>query len=91
MMKYVDELYQSLCGNMVRPVPGISSLYYPGSDCDRAWERITQAYEHLCERLGVEDEDEDEDVEDIISAFLCIQYEFAVKMFEYRREYEKAL
>jgi len=89
MMEYVDALYQSLCGNMVQPVSGVNSLYYPGSDCDRAWEEITQAYEHLRERLGVEDEDKD--VEDIISAFLSIQYEFATKMFEYGRQYEKAL
>ncbi len=88
-MNCAEEIYQSLCGNLKKPIPGAESLYYEGSRCENAWGDISLAYESLRVRLGVEDEDRD--VEDIMQAFLTIQHELALKMFEFGREYEKSL
>ena len=88
-MRFEEQVYQSLCGNLARPINGAESLYYPGSKCETAWESMALAYERLLIRLG--GEDEDKDIEEIISALLTIQQEMAMKMFECGREYEKAL
>lgn len=43
--------------------------------------RIRDAYDHLCERLGVEDEDLD--VETIIQCYMQIEEYIGLRMFEY--------
>lgn len=78
---FIRDVYQSLLGNMIVPVPGVENAFAPGSICDRRYSDMLDAYARLCARLGVADEDED--VEMIINSLLSIQNELCMKMYEY--------
>ena len=80
-MHNFEDVYETLLGERLPEyaVPGVENIYETGSACDKAYTRIYQAYGHLCQRLGVADEDPD--VEIIINSLLEIQNEVARKMF----------
>jgi len=76
---FAEAIYDSLQGNLVIPVPGGENAFAPGSQCERDYAGILEAYGRLCQRLGKKEEDPD--VEIIINNFLSIQKTLCIKMF----------
>ena len=76
-------VYYTLLGEISQPfqVPGVENAYADGSECDRFYNEVCDAYERLRLRLGVRDEDPD--VEIIIGNLLSIQHTLCLKMFHY--------
>ena len=81
--KQIDDIYYTLIGTMQEQfrVPGVENLFAEGGECMNCYSDMHAAYERLCERLGVIDEDED--VEDIINSLMRIERIVSMKMFEY--------
>lgn len=85
-----EKIYDTLCGNLLDEyaVAGIENVFAEGSFCDCRYGRMRSAYERLCGRLGVRDEDSD--LEIIVDSLLDIQSYIARKMFflgvQYREE-----
>ncbi len=80
-----DELYDTVRGLMVSEyaVAGVENLFAEGSYCQRRYDDMRQAYARLCVRLGVEDEDRD--LEQMISALDDITARLCRAMYEYGR------
>lgn len=76
---FVDKVYLSLQGQLSQPLDGVESIFCAGSRCQLALYRMRDAYTRLCERLSVEDEDED--VEEIILAFMEMSEELGRHMY----------
>ena len=81
------EIYYTLAGELQEKarIPGVENLFRSGSPCANAYADMLDAYERLCDRLGVVDEDED--IEIIVSSLRYIEKEMAMKMFEYGMNY----
>lgn len=79
--EFIEEVYDSLQGVLVDPLPGVRNLFEAGMPCALRYQQMLEAYGRLCDRLGVVDEDQD--VEIIINALLANQRESSMKMFEY--------
>ena len=77
-----EDIYDSMMGELVEPCPGIANAFAPGEKCEKLYEEIFQANRRLCARLGVE---EDEDVEEIISNFFAMNQELCRRMYCYGR------
>lgn len=80
-MDFTERVYDSLCGQLVHPLPDVEDAFEEGKLCDRKYAEMLDAYQRLCLRLGKENADED--VEIIIGAFFEIQRELCRKMYEY--------
>lgn len=78
-MKIGELVYESLIGELIDPVEKVPNAFEPGSYCEARYKEMLAAYERLCDRLGVLDEDED--VEIIINSLLSIQRELCLEMF----------
>lgn len=78
---FIEDVYQSLLGNMVTPLKGVENAFAYGKLCDKKYRDAMNAYARLRDRLGVLDEDED--VETIISSLLSVQKELCIEMFSY--------
>ncbi len=87
--RFIKDVYDTLNGTMLPEyaVPGVENLFAAGENCDRWYARMHEAYARLRQRLSVLDEDED--VEEIISALLDIGQEMALKMFAYGVQFAK--
>lgn len=79
--EFIKEVYDSLNGVLVDPLPGVEDLFEEGKPCAVRYGQMLEAYARLCQRLGASDEDPD--VEVIINALLDNQREMGLKMFEY--------
>lgn len=82
MIEELSELvYYTLVGELSPPfaIDSIENAYSNGSECDRLYNEVCDAYDRLRQRLGVEDEDED--VEIIIGNLLSIQQILCLKMY----------
>ena len=81
--KFLADIYDTLQGVMQQGFgyPNVENLFAEGSLCAQQYSNMLEAYERLCNRLGVVDEDGD--VEVIISSLMTIQRELGYKMFEY--------
>ncbi len=81
--KQIEDIYYTLIGTMQEKfrVPGVENLFAEGSYCMNSYGEMLAAYERLCNRLGVVDEDED--VEIIIDSLITIERKVSIKMFEY--------
>ncbi len=66
-------------------LPGVENLFEEGSECMNCYEKALNAYERICERLHVGDEDRD--LEEIFNAFIDIQRVVGLKMYEYGSKY----
>lgn len=80
-MRFIEEVYESLCGELIDPIPGVEDAFEEGKPCERRYAEMLAAYDRLCERLNVEEEDPD--VEIIIRSFFKIQKELCMKMYLY--------
>ena len=82
-MYNAEDIYYTLLGEMVDDfrVPGVENLFHDGGDCMNCYCKMLAAYERLCDRVGVIDEDED--VEVIIHSLMTIEQNVSIKMFEY--------
>lgn len=79
----MEEVYSTLQGQYSQGngVPGVENLFGEGAFCMNLYKQVYDANQHLCERLGVIDEDDD--VELIISNLMDIERIVSKKMFEY--------
>ena len=68
-------------------VPWVEVIFAPGKPCYEAYFDMQEAYERLCARLGVRDEDAD--VEIMIQSLLKYGRVSAIEMFKYGRIYQK--
>ncbi len=66
----------------------IEDEFVKGKECCLLYEGVYQAKQNLCERLG---EDEDRDVEAILSGMERIARLLSLKMYEYGRREERAV
>ena len=89
-MHEVRDIYYTLLGQLIEEarVPGVENLFETGSECDRLYGAMADAYRRLCRRLGNQI-GEDRDVEDILCALMEIQDIVAYKMFEYGQKYPR--
>jgi len=86
-MDMEEYVYESLQGTIMDPHPQVESLFEEGTDCDRWYGEVLEAYQRLCHRLGVGDEDED--VEVIITNLNRIQRKTAYRMYYYGAKFKK--
>lgn len=87
MEKQFDEIYFSLLGDAVEPIPGINCIFAPGTECESCLYKIQTAYDNLRRRLC--SQDEDPDVETILSASLYITEMLCRKIYEYGAKHEE--
>ena len=83
MEDFKKQVYLTLTGNLIPSyyVPGVENAFAEDSYCLNKYKEVMDAYERLCERLGVVDEDDD--VEIIINSFLDMEQYLCLKMYEY--------
>lgn len=81
-MNMDEYIYESLQGTLLHPHPAVDNLFEAGMPCEKWYADMLDAYPRICARLG--DDEEDEDVEIIITALQRIQKEIAFQMFRYR-------
>ena len=76
-----EMVYYTLIGEVSPPfaIPYVENAYAQGSECDKLYNEVCDAYDRLRLRLGVVDEDED--VEIIIGNLLSIQHTLCLKMY----------
>lgn len=79
----MEDVYDTLRGlrNHGIAAEGVENLFVPGGECEGLYNRMLDANERLRLRLGVEDEDTD--VETIISSLMGIERIVSFKMYEY--------
>ena len=80
---FAKRVYNTLNGQYIPTfcVPGVENAFAPGEKCMQLYGEVLDAYERLCNRLGVGEEDYD--VEVIIDAFLDISEILGLKMYHY--------
>ena len=81
--RQIEEIYDTLFGVMEAEagMAGVENAFARGTPCERWYKEMGDAYLRLCDRLGVEDEDED--VEVIVNSLLAISRELGLQLFEY--------
>lgn len=77
--QFVNNVYFALQGETLDSIPGVENAFADGSVCDRCYQEMLDAYARLLERLGVQNEDKD--VEIIISSLRTITDELCYRMF----------
>ena len=84
-----EHVYDCLLGQFVseKALDWVENIYTDGSEYDRNYSAVLDAYERLCQRLGADEEDRD--VEVIINAMLANEQIVALKMFELGMYYAK--
>ena len=80
---FAEAVYNTLCGHLIKEaqVPGVESIFEEGMRCEKLYGDMLRAYERLCTRLGVQDEDRD--VEIIVNSLLSICQEVGCRMYHY--------
>lgn len=66
-------------------MPGVEYAFAPGSYCMERYKDMRDAYDRLCNRLGAEEEDED--VEAIIHAYMDMERELCMRMYRYGAQF----
>lgn len=80
-MELNKQVYYTLLGMLLDPLDDVENLFEEGKPCEQWYSDVYDAYMRLCDRLGVQDEDKD--VEIIISSLLRIQDKIAYQMYHY--------
>ena len=83
-MKYdfIDDVYYTLDGQMTMEggIPGVENAFESGKPCDLLYAEVYNANMRLCQRLGVDEDMGDSDVDTI---FMQICEIMGKKMYEY--------
>ncbi len=81
------QIYESLTCHTADPwrMPGVVNAFSDGSYCMEQYRKMRDAYDRLCDRLCVVDEDKD--VETIILCYMNIQTELCRLMFLYGQQF----
>ena len=81
--KLLDDIYLTLQGLYLpsHAVPGVPNLFQPFGYCDRKYTAVREAYERICLRLGLEEDDNDPDLDIIIESMEAIQEVLSKEMF----------
>ena len=84
-MHTFDEIYESMLGLLVEEyaLPDVDNAFVQGGYCDRQYARMRDAYERICQRLGVT---EDKDLDIMVEAMEKIQRELCRRIFHYAKE-----
>ncbi len=79
----MERVYETMaCGVLeAYQMPGVEDAFESGSYCMNLYAKALDAYERLCNRLGVKDEDND--IEIIFYSFWEIQKELCYRMYQY--------
>lgn len=85
MEKQMEDIFFTLQGEAVEPVPGVENVFAPEMPCEGYYQEILEAYRRICLRLGAREEDPD--VEAILSASMSITHILCQKMYEYGGKY----
>ena len=82
-----EQVYESLTFHLSEPdrMPGVVDAFADDAYCMKKYCQMRDAYDRLCDRLGVEDEDED--VECIIQCFMDMERELCRLMFCYGQQF----
>ena len=82
-----EQVYTSLTCHISElwRMPGVINAFADGAKCMRLYGEMRNAYDRLCGRLGVVDEDED--VECIIRCYMEMERELCRLMFEYGQQF----
>ena len=83
-MTVYEEIYNNMIGlyDSEHSMESVENAFAPGSECSLAYEKMRDAYERLCQRLGVE-KGEDRDLEIMVASMETIQKELCRRMFLY--------
>ena len=86
-----EQVYESLTCHVLEPwrMPGVTNAFADGTYCMEQYREMRYAYDRLCHRLGVVDEDMD--VECIIQCYMEIQRELCRLMFGYGQHFSKKM
>ncbi len=87
-MGLFTQIYETMLG-LLEPeaaLDWVDSAFGEGAHCTREYAQMREAYERICERLGVENEDED--LEIIVNSLESIQRELCERMFSAGSKYE---
>lgn len=89
MEEIAEKVYDSILGMLVKEarLPWVENEFEPGKPYHNNYNDMHDAYERLRQRLGAEDEDDD--VEVIISALLENEQLLCKKMFYYGTIYRE--
>ena len=82
-----EQVYTSLTCHISEPwrMPGVINAFADGTKCMQLYGEMRNAYDRLCDRLGVVDEDED--VECIIRCYMGMERELCRLMFAYGQQF----
>lgn len=82
-----EQVYESLTCHVLEPwrMPGVENAFADGAKCMVLYGKMRDAYDRLCDRLGVVDEDED--VECIIRCYMDMERELCRLMFGYGQQF----
>ena len=88
-MKLAEEIYNTVAVGVVPEcrVPGVEYAFEEGAYCMELYGQMLEAYQSLCQRLGVVDVDDDAEI--MISSLLEIQRELCLKMYSYGVKFGK--
>ncbi len=77
-----DEIYNTMIGILEKEyeLPWVDNAFEEGQHCMRAYEEMRDAYERICERLDVGEEDDDLNI--IVDCFESMQRELCRRMFD---------
>ena len=79
----IESIYATLTSHVRKGsrFPGVEDAFADGSFCMQCYHRMRDAYDRLCDRLGVVDEDRD--VEIILQSMSDIERELCFQMYRY--------
>ena len=83
-----EQVYETLTSHVLEPyrMPGVIDAFAGDAYCMQRYRAMRDAYDRLCDRLGVLDEDED--VVYIIGCYMDIQRELCRLMFQYGQQFQ---
>ncbi len=83
-MDYYDKIYYSLIGQLGAgaAMPIVPNAFAPGSDCDKAYDRLIQARNRVSAKLGCED---DPDLARMFTEMETIQRNLCRQIMELRK------
>ena len=82
-----EEVYRTLCGLYSKGVgvPGVENAYAAGKQCMILYGEAYDAYQRVCDKLGVVDDDPDMEI--IFNNFLEIEEIMGIQMYHYGAQF----